>query len=341
MFDNEGMWPEMRVVEAKSFGGPDVLVPGEAPDPVADAGEVVVDVAAADVMFLDTRLRDGSGVNYFPVQTPYVPGGSVSGVVSAVGPGVDPAWAGKRVIARTAASAIGGGVPTGGYAERALAQADALLEVPEGLDLVQAAALVADGRTAVAVAEFADPKPGEWVLITAAAGGLGTLLIQLARAAGARVVAAARGEAKLALAQRLGAEAVVDYDEYGWADQVLALTGGTGVQVVFDGAGGPIGIDALGAVAPGGRFLGYGNAAGGFAAISAESAAASGVAVTMLPDLLRADIDWAAAGRRALAEAAAGKLEVVVGQTFQLADAAAAHAAIESRTAIGRTILTV
>src|SRR6266568_2723648 len=270
------MWPEMHVVEAKSFGGPDVLVPGEAPDPVAGHGEVVVDVAAADVMFLDARLRSGWGVNFFPVEPPYVPGGSVAGVVSAVGPGVDPAWVGRRVVTRTAASAIGGGVPTGGYAEKVLAVAEALLEAPEGLDLVRAAALVADGRTAVAVAEYADPRPGEWVLITAAAGGLGTLLIQLARAAGARVVAAARGETKLALAQRLGAVEVVDYDESGWADRVLALTGGAGVRVVFDGAGGPIGRDAAGAMAPGGRFIGYGNAAGGFAEIPTESAAAGG-----------------------------------------------------------------
>jgi len=331
----------MHVVEAKTFGGPDVLVPGEAPDPVAGPGEVVVDVAAADVMFLDTRIRGGWGRDYFPVEPPYVPGGAVTGVVSAVGPEVDPDWVGKRVATRTAASGIGGGVPTGGYADKALAQAQALVEVPAGLDLVRAAALVADGRTAVAVAEYADPRPGEWVLITAAAGGLGTLLIQLARAAGAHVVAAARGETKLALAQRLGATAVVDYDEPGWADQVLALTGGTGVQVVFDGAGGPTGNDAMGAVAPGGRFIGYGNAAGGFAQIPAEDAAAAGITVTMLPDLLQADIDWDAAGRRALDEAAAGNLEVVVGQTFPLADASAAHAAIESRVAVGRTILTV
>jgi NADPH:quinone reductase len=111
--------------------------------------------------------------------------------------------------------------------------------------------------------------------------------------------------------------------------------------VVFDGAGGPIGNDAVGAVAPGGRFIGYGNAAGGFAEISADAAASGGVAVTMLPNLLQADIDWAAAGRRALEEAAAGSLEVVVGQQFPLDDAAAAHAAIESRAAVGRTILTV
>ncbi len=331
----------MRVVRAESFGGPEVLVPGEAPDPVAGPGEVVVDVAAADVMFLDARLRSGWGLDFFPLHTPYVPGGSVSGVVSAVGPEVDPAWVGKRVATRTAASAVGGGLPIGGYADKALAQADALAELPAALDFVRAAALVADGRTAVAVAEYVDLRPGQWVLITAAGGGLGTLLIQLAHSAGARVIAAARGASKLALARRLGAEEVVDYDESGWTDRVLQASGGEGVAVVFDGAGGPLGCDALGTIASGGRFIGYGNAAGGFAEIDPGGAAAQGITVVMLPDLLQADIDWPAAGRRALEEAAAGKLEVTVGQSFPLEKAADAHSAIESRIAVGRTILTV
>ncbi|WP_308163030.1 zinc-binding dehydrogenase [Nocardia alni] len=341
MLNNEGMWSVMRVVRAESFGGPEVLVPGEAPDPVAGPGEVVVEVAAADVMFLDTRLRSGWGQDFFPVQTPYVPGGSVTGVVSSAGSGVDPAWVGKRVATHTAASGIGGGLPIGGYADKALARDDALVELPAGLDFVRAAALVADGRTAVAIAEYTALQPGEWVLITAAAGGLGTLLIQLAHSAGARVIAAARGASKLALARRLGAEEVVDYDESGWTERVLQATGGEGVAVVFDGAGGPLGRDALGAIASGGRFIGYGNAAGGFADIDPGAAAAQDITVVMLPDLLQADIDWPSAGRRALDEAAAERLEVVVGQTFPLAKAADAHAAIESRIAVGRTILTV
>lgn len=331
----------MRVVRAESFGGPEVLVPGEAPDPVAGPGAVVVDVAAANVMFLDTRLRSGWCLNFFPVHPPYVPGGAVTGVVSAVGAGVDPGWAGKRVATRTAASGIGGGVPTGGYADKALARAESLIEVPAELDSVPAAALITDGRTAVMVAECARLRAGEQVLITAAGGGMGTLLIQLACAAGAMVIAADRGEAKLALAQQLGATAVVDYDEPGWADRVLELTGGTGVAVVFDGAGGPFGRMALRTVARGGRFIGYGNAAGGFAEVDTESVAAQDVTVTTLQDLHRAVTDPAAAERRALDEAAAGKLEVIVGQTFPLVDAAAAHAAIESRAAIGRTVLTV
>ncbi|MCU1645041.1 MAG: putative dehydrogenase [Nocardia sp.] len=329
----------MRVVEAKAFGGPEVLAVNEVPDPVAGAGEVVVAVAAADVMFLDTLLRNGWAKDFFPVEPPFIPGGAVAGVVESVGPDVDPEWIGKRVATPTAASGIGGGTPTGGYAEKALAEVGTLAVVPEELSMEQAVALVHDGRTVMAVTDRAAIAPGEWVLITAAAGGLGTLLIQLARSAGARVVAAARGEAKLALAQRLGATEVVDYSQPGWIDQVRELTGG--VQVVLDGAGGEIGAATLAATTAGGRIIGYGNAAGGFALIDAEQAAAQGIAVVGLFDITTGDVDWNALHERAHAEVAAGRLEVVIGQSFPLAEAAAAHAAIEARTASGRTILTV
>ncbi|MEV6068964.1 zinc-binding dehydrogenase [Nocardia sp. NPDC052001] len=329
----------MRVVEAKAFGDPEVLAVNEVPDPVAGAGEVVVAVAAADVMFLDTMLRSGVGRDYFPVHPPFVPGGAVSGVVESVGPGVDAQWIGRRVATPTADSGIGSGTPTGGYAEKVLAKADTLSIVPEDLTLDQAVALVHDGRTALAVADRADLRAGEWVLITAAAGGLGTLLIQLARTAGARVIAAARGEAKLALAQRLGAEAVVDYSRPDWVDQVREITGG--VHAVLDGAGGRIGGDSVAALVPGGRLLGYGNAAGGFAAVDSEAAAARDITVLTLFDITAAGTDWVALHDRVQAEAAAGRLEVVIGQRFALADAAAAHTAIESRAAAGRTILTV
>ncbi|MTE16225.1 zinc-binding dehydrogenase [Nocardia aurantiaca] len=329
----------MRVVQAKKFGGPEVLAVSEVPDPVADSGEVVVRVAAADVMFLDTTLRSGWASDYFPVETPFVPGGAVTGTVESVGPDVDPAWVGKRVATPTAASGIGGGLPIGGYAERALAKVATLAVIPDELSFEQAAALVHDGRTVLAVADRAAMRPGQWVLITAAAGGLGTLLVQLARAAGAQVIAAARGEAKLALAQRLGAHEVVDYSESGWADRVRERTGG--VQVVLDGAGGEIGRAALTATAPGGLLIAYGNSAGGFAAVDAEAAAAQSVTLVTLFEIATPDTDWLTLHDRAQAEVAAGRLEVVIGQTFPLDEAAAAHAAIGARTAVGRTILTV
>ncbi|NNH75954.1 zinc-binding dehydrogenase [Nocardia uniformis] len=331
----------MRAVEAKAYGGPEVLSVTESADPVAGPGEVVIDVAAADVMFLDVRLRGGWGQDFFPLEVPYVPGGAVAGVVSAVGDGVDASWLGKRVASRTAASGIGGGKPIGGYAEKALAKSETLTVVPDGVRLTQAAALVHDGITALLVADRAAIQPGERVLITGAAGGLGTLLIQLSRAAGATVIAAARGAAKLELAQRLGAQTVIDYSEPDWPEQVRAATDGRGVDAVFDGAGGDIGRAAVSATAVGGRILGYGNAAGDFADFDAEAAAAQNITIVGLFELTGSEVDWNALHDRAFAEVAAGRLEVVIGQTFPLHEASAAHAAIESRSAVGRTLLTV
>ncbi|OQS16804.1 NADPH:quinone reductase [Nocardia donostiensis] len=330
----------MRVVQATAFGGPEVLEVRELPDPAPGADEVLVEVAAADVMFLDTKLRSGWGIDFFPVQPPYVPGGAVAGTVGEVGANVDPSWLGKRVMTNTAASGIGGGVPTGGYAEKALAKAESLTEVPDTVTSQQAVALVHDGRTSLAVFDRAAIQPGEWVLITAAGGGLGTLLTQYAHHAGAKVIAAARGESKLELAARLGADSVVDYSQSGWADQAYAATGGSGPHVVLDGAGGALGAAALSITANGGRFLGYGTAAGSFATdIDVEPV--RDVQVIGLFDLQDGATDWQLFARRALAEVAAGRLETVVGQSYPLAEAAQAHAAIEARAAVGRTVLMV
>src|SRR5882724_7314317 len=236
----------MRVVQVRRFGGPEVLVPGEAPDPVAGAGQVVVDVTAADVLFVETQIRRGWGGEYFAVEPPYVPGDGVAGQVISVGEGMDPGWIGRRVVSRTG--------ERGGYAEQALVAADGLIPVPDGLGLPEAAALLHDGNTALILAEKAEIQPGEWVLVLPAAGGLGILLVQLAHAAGARVIGAARGKRKLDLARELGADVVVDYSEPGWVEGVRQASGGRGADLVFDGVGGEIGGAAFEVTAPGGRF---------------------------------------------------------------------------------------
>jgi len=328
----------MRAVQAMEFGRPDVLEVHEVPDPVPEEGQVLVDVAAADVMFLDTQLRSGWGIDFFPMHPPYIPGGAIGGIVSAVGAGVDSVSVGTRVVAPTAASGVGTGVPTGGYAEKAVAAAESVIQVPDSMNFQQAVALVHDGRTSRVVFEIAAIEPGDWVLITAAGGGLGTLLTQYAHNAGARVIAAARGAAKLELAQRLGAEVAIDYSADDWAEHARAVTGGSGPRVVFDGAGGKIGGAALSITAGDGHFIGYGAAAGDFAA-SESVDVAPGVKVNGLFDLHDDDVDWHEPGKRAIAEAAAGRVEVVVGQSFPLDEADRAHTAIEERAAIGRTIL--
>jgi NADPH2:quinone reductase len=209
-----------------------------------------------------------------------------------------------------------------------LAKAETLQLIPDGLGFVEAVALVHDGRTAYAVAEHAAFQPGQRVLITAAGGGLGTLLTQLATSAGATVVAAARGERKLLLAAELGANSTLDYSSPDWTAAVDP------VDAVLDGAGGEIGAASAGLLRPGGRFIGYGSAAGGFA-----EPGRTDIDAVSLFDITGGDADWATLGARALADVAAGRIRVTVGQTFPLDCAADAHAAIETRTAIGRTVL--
>lgn len=311
----------MRAINATEFGGPEVLMVVEAPDPVAGPGEVVIDVAAADTLFLDAMLRRGDGRGTWDLTPPYVPGGGVGGRVQGVG----------DVVARI-------GI-TGGYAERALAAAAALIPVPDGLGVREATALVHDGATALALVDHARVQPGEWVLVTAAAGGLGILLVQMAHAAGGRVIAAARGERKLAVTREHGAEVALDYTENGWAAEARQVTGGAGVNVAFDGAGGPSGRAALDVTAPGGRFSAHGAPGGGFTEIDADEARRREIRVLGIAHAQFAPDEARRMMARALSEAAAGRLAPVIGQTFPLERAADAHAAMEAREAVGKTLL--
>lgn len=317
----------MRAVWLKEFGGPEVLVAADAPEPVAGPGQVVVDVEYANITFIETQFR-ASGRGPFQPQLPMILGNGVGGVVASTGDGVDAAWVGRRVVTATGGS--------GGYAERAAVDAAGLLPVPDGLSLDAAVALLADGRTATMLARAARLRGGDRVLVEAAGGGVGTLLVQLAAAAGATVVAAAGGERKLALARELGAEVAVDYRGADWAARVLDAVGG--LDVVFDGVGGDVGRAAFGLLDRGGRMLSYGLASGAWAGISEDEAAERGVALVgsrPTPEELRELTE------SALAEAAAGRLRPVIGQRFPLDRAADAHAAIESRTTVGKTLLVV
>jgi NADPH2:quinone reductase len=224
---------------------------------------------------------------------------------------------------------------TGAYAEQVAAPADGLLSVPESLGLPEAVALLADGRTAIALVRSAQIERGETVLVEAAAGGVGSLLVQLARNAGATVVAAAGEPRKLELAAELGAEMAVDYTEDGWAKLVREQLGG--VDVVFDGVGGAVARSAFGLVRAGGRFCGFGLASGTWAQLPE----ADGGDVTVLRGTGMTPDESLELTRAALAEATAGRLRPVIGQTFPLERAADAHAAIEARATIGKTLLIV
>jgi NADPH:quinone reductase len=321
----------MRVVRVTRFGGPEVLTAGRAPDPVPGPGEVVIQVVAADVLSVDAMIFQGWGEGFFPHRPPYVPGNGVVGTVTAVGPGADPGQTGLTVAAHT-----GGPGGWGGYAEQALVPAGDLIPVPAQVTPTAAAALLHDGATALGLLKRITITQGDQVLVTAAAGGLGALLVQCALAAGGRVIGAARSDAKLRLIRSLGADAV-DYGDPGWAGRVRDLTGGRGADVVFDGAGGALGDTAFGVTAPGGTFSAHGMSAGRFAGIDPAQAEARRVTVHPVPQTAPDDLKQLAA--EAFAAAAAGRVRPVIGQTFPLAQATDAHEAIRSRTAIGKTLL--
>ncbi|MFI6258986.1 zinc-binding dehydrogenase [Micromonospora zamorensis] len=320
----------MRAIQVAAFGGPEVLTLAELPDPVPGTGQVVVGLAAADVIFLDTLLRSGWGQDYFPRTLPYVPGGGGAGTVMQTGDGVDPAWIGRQVVVRTST----------GYTERVVADVEEIMPVPDGLAIEAAAALVHDGVTALSLDRLGTPQKGEWVLVSAAAGGAGSLLVQLAVDAGARVVAAASSDAKLALARELGAEVAVDYTRPNWIDRVRETTG-NGAALVYDGAGGPLGTVAFDAVADGGRFVTYGTA-DGFAAPDPGAAARRGIRV--FTPLLDGPPDQQTVRELlglALERAAQGRLRPAIGATFPLEQAADAHRALAARATVGKSLLLV
>lgn len=323
----------MRIVQVKDFGGPEVLVPGEAPDPVAGPGQVVVEVSFAPVLFLDTQIRSGSARDWFATIPPYVPGAGVAGAVASAGEGVDPEWVGRRVVASTAEG--------GGYLERAVVAAEDLIAVPEGLGIAEAAALLHDGRTAVSLIDQAGLRAEEWVLILGAGGGLGSLLIQLAHGAGAQVIGAARGKEKLDLAGELGADAVVDYSEPGWPEHILAVTGGAGPGTVFDGVGGEIGEAAFATTARGGRFSAHGAPSGGFAQIDTKEAERREITVRGIEHVQFMPADARRLTERAMSEALADRIKPVIGQRFPLERAPDAHRAIEARVVVGKTVLVI
>jgi NADPH:quinone reductase len=316
----------VRAVVIREFGPPEVLEPAEVAEVRAGPGEAIIDVEFANVTFVETQIRAGRAPH--PSMLPALPailGNGVGGRVAPVGAGLG----GRRVVA-----SLNG---TGGYAERVAVDAGRLIEVPDGMALREAVALLADGRTALALAGRAGLRAGDTVLVEAAAGGVGTLLVQIARNAGARVVALAGQERKLAVARDLGADLAIDYDHGDWPQRVREAVGR--VDVVFDGVGGDIGRDAFGLLGDGGRFCAFGMASGSFTPVTPDLARERGV--TLLQGAGMSPQDLAALARAALAEAAAGRIRPVIGQEFGLAAASAAHAAIEARATVGKTLLTV
>ncbi|MGW6278773.1 zinc-binding dehydrogenase [Kribbella sp. NPDC055071] len=320
----------MRAAVVTEFGGPEVIQTQEWPDPVPAAGQVLVEVAVADVIFVETTIRRGVYGQYFDVKTPYVPGNSLGGRVRAVGAGVSEDWLGKTVVGRS--------LGFGAHAELALTGTD-LVEVSG--DLETAVAVFGDGFTTLMLEELAPPMQGQEVLITASAGGMGLLLIQLAHKAGAHVIAAARGQAKLELSKAQGADVVVDYSEAGWEKLVLEATSGTGIDIGFEGAGGELGATAFTLVKDGGWFSAHGSPSGGFAAYDEAEAERRGITVKTIMDLRADSTTTTVTGADVIARAAAGDLVPVIDQVYDLDHVADAHRALEDRTLRGKALIRV
>ncbi|AWW38919.1 zinc-binding dehydrogenase [Streptomyces cadmiisoli] len=321
----------MRAIRLHTFGPAENLTLEETEDPAPAPGQVRIAVAASGVHLLDTAIRAGHpGPGPAPT-LPTVPGREVAGVVDALGEGTDEAWLGKRVVAHL------GFVP-GGYAELAVTDADRLHEIPGGLDFAQAVAMIGTGRTTMGIVQFAEPGPDDVVVVPAAAGGIGTLLVQYAKNAGATVVGLAGGPEKTERVAANGADLAVDYRDPAWPEKVAAYRGE--VTVVYDGVGGDIARTAVGLLAPGGSHIVFGWSAEGIH--GGEPLIVEGVTEQVLGPVM---LEKAGGPRpvrtlelRALAEAAAGRLVPAV-HRFPLAEAAAAHRALEERGTTGKVVL--
>lgn len=296
----------------------------EAHDPAPGSGEVLINAAVSGIQSLDGYLRQGLWTDMFSIEPPYIPGLEAAGTVSAVGDGVDAGWVGRRVVASLQGS---------GYATRVVAPVGMITPVPDGLGLDQAMALLHDGATALALAEETPVRSGESVLVQPAAGGLGSVLVQLLVASGARVVGAARGDAKLALIRELGADRAVDYSQPGWLDRVGP------VDVVFDGVSGDLGRAAFGAVRDGGRYSQYGDASGAQDSVTADEAVARGVRHRGMEQLGPFHADRSRRIEQVLKLAAEEQIRPIIGRTYPLDDVAEAHRAIEAREVLGKVLL--
>lgn len=319
----------MRAIRQHTFGGPDVLVLDDLPDLDPGPGEVRVAVATSGVHLLDTTLRRGEEGGPMALPTlPTIPGREVAGVVDGLGVGVDEAWLGRRVVAHL-------GLVPGGYAEQAVTAVTSLLPVPDGVSFAAAVAAVGTGRTALGVVELEPPRPGDTVLVLSAAGGLGWLLVQSARATGARVVAAAGGPERVAALAALDPGAVADYADPDWSAGVGPVT------LVYDGVGGAVGRAALELLAPGGRQVMFGFSAGSPTRFDSGDVVARGLTVgwSLGPRMAALPGGIPGLAARALDRVASGEWRPLT-TAYPLAEAARAHADLEGRRALGKVVLT-
>lgn len=321
----------MRAIQITETGGPDVLIPTELPDPQAGPGELLVEVTAAGVNYIDTYQREG----IYPMTLPYVPGLEGTGRVRSVGTAVTAFAAGDRV----AWSAT-----LGSYAELVAVPADKAVAVPDAVSDESAVGALLQGMTAHFLVHDTYPvRAGEDVLVHAAAGGVGLLLTQLAAAAGARVIATVSTAEKEQLARGAGAADVVRYTEVDdLAAEVRALTGGAGVAVAYDSVGRDTFDASLASLRRRGMLVLYGAASGPVPPVDPQRLNAAGSVFLTRPTLF----DHVAGREELTARAAAvyaavadGTLDVRIGHRYPLAEAGTAHRDLQGRRTTGKLLL--
>ncbi|OLB79570.1 MAG: NADPH:quinone reductase [Actinobacteria bacterium 13_2_20CM_2_71_6] len=318
----------MHAIQVRQTGGPEVLTVTEVETPQPGPGQVLVEIAAAGVNFIDVYHRKG----LYPLPLPLVPGGEGAGRVVAVGPGVDTVKVGDRVASTNFA---------GGYAQYALAPADGVVPVPDGLSDELAAAVLLQGMTAhYLVFDSYRLKAGDTVVVHAAAGGVGLLLTQVATKLGARVIGTVSTPEKEKLARDAGAAHVVGYDTV--AQDVKRLTDGVGVPVVYDGVGRTTFDASLDSLRPHGILVLYGQSSGPVPPVSPSRLMTGGSLYLTRPTLAHFVATPEELRRRAgevFGWVADGSLSVHIGARYPLTEAARAHEDLEARRTTGKVLL--
>ena len=324
----------MKALLCKQFGPPESLVLEDVPSPKAGAGEVVVSIKAASVNFPDVLIIQNK--YQFKPPLPFSPGSELSGVVKEIGPDVKNVKPGDRVIAFTT---------FGAFAEEVKTEAVRLLPMPQGMDYASGASFILTyGTTDHALRDRANLQAGETLLVLGAAGGVGVAAIEIGKALGARVIACASSDEKLAVCREHGADEGINYASEDLRERIKALTGGKGVDVIYDAVGGPYSEPAFRSIAWRGRHLVIGFAAGDIPKLPLNLALLKGASVVGVfwGDYTRREPKHFAESARQLARwYAEGKLKPHVSATFPLEKAADAMNLLASRKAKGKVVVTI
>jgi NADPH2:quinone reductase len=322
----------MKSIQVKELGGPEKMQLVDLPTPVPGPGEALVRIAASGVNFIDVYFRIG----LYKADLPVTLGSEASGTVEAVGPGVTEVTPGERVAYA---------MVRGSYAEYAVVPAAKLVKIPDSLDFPTAAAAMLQGMTAHYLTHSTWPlKSGDTCLVHAAAGGAGGLIVQMAKMLGARVFGTVSTEEKARIAREHGADEAILYTQQDFEAEVKRLTGGRGVDVVYDSVGKTTFDKSLNCLRPRGMLVLFGQSSGPVPPIDPGILAAKGSLFLTRPTLAnyavtREELEWRAGD--VLAWIAAGKLKLRIDRTYPLAAAAAAHRDLEGRHTAGKLVLTV